>query len=344
MYAFAIVVAAFVGVIMLYEKIRGINLTKIPMWLVFLPFLYILPLLFGRVESVQATWNGMIVMSVLVFTAYILWKLKLEPDGDLKLKLLITRISWLVLLVSYAVLLRVFSLSEFVMELSKDVSGLGARLGGFVQYPNAFASLLASMILFHLVASTREENVKGFLFNIALLPGLFSLLLLTESRGAWLLFSVVYMISVAIVKERRLHYVLLSAYVFISGGILYMSHVADGTIYASWHTVLLLIVFAGILYYLQPGKWNRLQRFEKFAPYVVPVLAYYWRLMYFSKVQSTGFYLIPFKIVSPLERVHSVIVCITGVMYGTISTLSAYLDEVATAGDTSCIESNPFRM
>lgn len=268
--------AAVVGVMMVYEKIRGVKTTKIPMWLVLLPFLYVLPLLFGRVESIQATWNQTIVMSVIVFTAYLLWKLKLEQDGDMKLKLIITKISWFVMLVSYAVLLRVFSLSEFVMELSEEVSGLGARLGGFVQYPNAFASILASMILLHLVACTREERLKGFLLQTTLLPGLFSLLLLTESRGAWLLFVIVYMISVAMVKvERRFHYLLLSAYVFVSGSILYMSLVGDGVIYASWHTVLLFLVFAGLLYYLQPNKWNRihqLQRFEKFVPYIVPVL------------------------------------------------------------------------
>ena len=275
MYSFAIVLAAVVGLMMIYERIRGMKPT-FPIWLIPLPFLYALPLLFGRAESIQATLNQMIVMSVFVFIFYLLWKLKQEKDGDRKLKHIVTAMSWSVMLVSYAVLLHVFSLSEFIMVLSEEVSGLGARLGGFVQYPNAFASLLASMILFHLAVSTREYTMKGFLLQTALLPGLFSLLLLTESRGAWLLFAIVYMFSIVLVKvERRLHYLLVSAYVFLSGGILYISMVGDGVIYAPWHTALLCILFAGLMYFLQPSKWDRLtklQRFEKFAPYFVPVL------------------------------------------------------------------------
>ena len=275
LYSFAIILAAVVGVMMIYERIRGIKAT-IPMWLVPLPFLYVLPILFGRAESIQASMNQMLVMSVFVFISYLLLKLKQGKNGDRKLQQIVIAISWMTLILSYAVLLQVFSLSEFIMKLSGAVSGLGARLGGFVQYPNAFASLLASMILFHLVVSTREERVKGFLLQTTLLPGLFSLLLLTESRGAWLLFIIVYMISVVMVKlERRFHYLLLSAYIFVSGGILYLSFVGDGSIYASWHTVLLLLVFAGLLYFLQPGKWDKLQqlqRFGKFVPYIVPVL------------------------------------------------------------------------
>ena len=183
LYSFAIVVAAVVGVMMVYEKIRGMNITKIPMWLVLLPFLYVLPLLFGRVESIQATWNQMIVMSVLVFTAYLLWKLKLEQDGDMKLKLIITKISWFVMLVSYAVLLRVFSLSEFVMELSKDVSGLGARLGGFVQYPNAFASTTSIHDFVSFGSEYERREIEGIFTSDSATSGAF--FLVAANRVSW---------------------------------------------------------------------------------------------------------------------------------------------------------------
>ena len=275
-YSFLILLAFTVASTIIYEWIRGQRSTFI-VWLLPLPFLYMIPLIVGKFESIQGTLNQVIFMSMFVLISYLLLKLKKEKEGDKKLQQVITIISWSIMLLSYAILLRLFSFHEFIMDLSESVSGLGERLGGFLQYPNAFATLLASMILYHLLTAIHEEEVKSFLKQATLLPGLFGLFLLTESRGAWLLFVLTYFLSLVLVKgERQLRFLVLSLFVGISGLLLYVSMTYTGSIKASILSVILLCLFSGLISFLRPSLWKSLNQnryLEKVVPFVLPVVS-----------------------------------------------------------------------
>ncbi|MCF2943658.1 O-antigen ligase family protein, partial [Paenibacillus tarimensis] len=90
-----------------------------------------------------------------------------------------------------------------------DISALGARLAGFFEYPNMLGAVAGSLLLLQLlllaVAGSRRETV---------LPGLLAcwlaiVLLLTESRGAWLVVLICWMAGLVWAgKGRRLQWML----------------------------------------------------------------------------------------------------------------------------------------
>jgi hypothetical protein len=64
-----------------------------------------------------------------------------------------------------------------------ELSATGARLAGFMQYPNAYGAVLAAFLLVHLQAWAQGKGPHRFLAAFAIVP-YGGALLLTESRGA----------------------------------------------------------------------------------------------------------------------------------------------------------------
>ncbi len=237
LYPFVLTISIAAGIVLLYRMIRGQKI-DLPVWLFPIPFFYILPLLF-RVESVQGTfdqilvWTGCIAFGTLLF---------LMSDKHNQLPIVIAAISWTITATSYFILMNVIPFPNFILSLSQKVSGLGERLGGFLQYPNAFASLLAAMILYHLVHTVTEEKQRMSLWHKLLILPLWTLLLLTESRGAWFTFMFVWIVSFYVVqKKQHLSYFILSIYSFLGGTIVYAFVTSSGEIRVSFLSVIVLI-------------------------------------------------------------------------------------------------------
>jgi tetratricopeptide (TPR) repeat protein len=237
LYPFVLTISTIAGIVLLYRVIRG-QRNDLPVCLFPMPFFYVLPLLF-RVESVQGTveqilvWTGCIAFGAFLF---------LMSDKHNQLPVIIAAMSWTIAATSYFVLLNVIPFPNFILSLSQKVSGLGERLGGFLQYPNAFASLLAAMILYHLVHAVTEENQRMSLLHKLLVLPLWTLFLLTESRGAWLTFALVWMISFYVVqKKQHMPYFVLSIYSFLGGTIVYALITSGGEIRVSFLSIIVLV-------------------------------------------------------------------------------------------------------
>lgn len=255
MYVYTIPLFVITGFYLLIKRKEIV----IPVWLLPLPFLSIFPLLF-KVESVQGTFDEYLVWCALFAFGTLLLQVK---ERAVQFPVLLLAINWTTVVGTYLVLLDVFSVPHFVLSLSKELSGLGERLSGFLQYPNAFASLLASMILFHLVYAVKESK-KGWTTSHLLLP-LFSwpLFLLTESRGAWLVFIVVWLLSFYVIsKEKHARYLVSSTSTFLCGTIVYTLIVLDESVTITWLPLVAVIGFAVILWWIE--KKNMMKRLPSF--------------------------------------------------------------------------------
>lgn len=242
-------------ILFLYDLLRGVKV-RLPLLLIPLPFLYLLPL-WTNAETVKGTWNSMLISMFYVTFAYLLLRLNQK-----NLRLAVTGFHWTITIFTYFILANIVEVPHFVMSLSKDVSGLGERLGGFLQYPNAFASLLAASLLYQLMYSLKEDNTKGYLRQILITPALVSLLLLTESRGAWLCFSVAWILSIYFVKV-QVRYIVLSGWVFASGLLVYILMTINGSIQVSIFSIGIMVLASVALVLMKPGKLEGVKFFEK---------------------------------------------------------------------------------
>ncbi|MBA2877204.1 hypothetical protein HNR63_000231 [Anoxybacillus kamchatkensis] len=234
-YSFALAICALCILLLLYTLIRRERVI-FPVFLFPIPFFYLFPLLF-HVETTQGTIDQLIVwISCIAFiTLFLFTKNKQE---------VITWISWTVIVATYVILVRIISFPDFILSVSQEVSGLGKRLSGFFQYPNAFASLLGSLLLFHLGYAVKEKKqTVSLLHRCAILP-LWTLFLLTESRGAWVIFFLAWLVSFYVVpKHQHFMYTTLSIFSFIGGTIIYALMTINGDIHFSFLSACMLIFF-----------------------------------------------------------------------------------------------------
>ncbi|UHA74752.1 O-antigen ligase family protein [Paenibacillus sp. 481] len=111
-------------------------------------------------------------------------------------------------LASLCMLYGIFAADTGVMRSDNEqISALGFRLAGWVQYPNALGAIAGSFALLHLFAAVQADNrYKWLLATIPLVPHL-TVLGLTESRGAWLVMLVVWGIGTLTMKKQRIAYI-----------------------------------------------------------------------------------------------------------------------------------------
>ncbi|HEY0829080.1 MAG TPA: hypothetical protein VGE40_13355, partial [Bacilli bacterium] len=129
------------------------------------------------------------------------------------------------LLIVFAAFGGLYGLIDFkdIVQYMKDerLSILGLRLAGFFQYANTFAVVIAAFLLYHLMVLIKESGKtsrNGALQNgVSLAFAAFPLvaygtaLLLTESRGAWLMLGVAWVLGLFLIKWRQqVDYILLS--------------------------------------------------------------------------------------------------------------------------------------
>lgn len=100
----------------------------------------------------------------------------------------------------YLILFGFLPIEGGVLILGEGLSGSGIRLNGLLQYANATAAVIASLLLYS------AQRFIGSKFNIVQYSSLLILsylLLMTESRGAWLVFAACFLISLALIEQSR---------------------------------------------------------------------------------------------------------------------------------------------
>jgi hypothetical protein len=206
--------------------------------LIVIPILYGTSLLF-KVESVGETLNKVLLWTFLVGFFYFLQQIGKKENGSRNLRLILNIFNAILLISSFFAISRIIEVPTFILKLNKGDSGLGERLGGFIQYPNVLGALIGSLIMFTLGNVTKEKKN----LSILLLPGLFSLLLLTESRGAWVCFIIVWILSFIFVKkENLLSYLSVFVSSIILGLSLYLFIIKDGVILGNIMDFLVLVL------------------------------------------------------------------------------------------------------
>lgn len=165
------------------------------------PLLYILSLL-GGVESVEGTLMRFLQWSLYPCFLFLLFVLRGKKQRTLEPALVIFSYAYVVC--TYLYVFKILSYPSFWLGLNEDVSGLGTRLAGFFEYPNALGIVAASLLFFHLMHTVQENRPRwGVIHSFPILSyGLF--LLLTESRGAMLSFLICWMIGLWFVKKNHL--------------------------------------------------------------------------------------------------------------------------------------------
>ncbi len=111
------------------------------------------------------------------------------------------------------------------------LSAVGARLSGFMQYPNALGAIAGAYLLFYFIlVTTRVRSVFSFLAAAAGMVPAVLVLLLTESRGAWLVTAAVWLGGLLLLrKQERVAWLFYSGLALIGGGAAYRAVVNAGT-------------------------------------------------------------------------------------------------------------------
>lgn len=172
------------------------------------PMLYIFSLV-GGVESVEGTLMRFLQWSL--YPCFLFLLLVVKEKGSNRLELALVVFSYAFVVITYLFAFRMIPSATFWLELNEDISGLGMRLAGFFQYPNAFGIVAASLLFYHFMHAVHETRPRWeVIHSLPILSyGLF--LLLTESRGAMLCFLVCWVIGIWIVEKNQLfRYVSLS--------------------------------------------------------------------------------------------------------------------------------------
>ncbi|SFT02405.1 O-antigen ligase family protein [Paenibacillus sp. BC26] len=110
------------------------------------------------------------------------------------------------------------------------LSAVGARLSGFMQYPNFLGAVAGAYLLFYLLLLIREKaSVSSFIGAAAgVLPAVL-VLLLTESRGAWLVTALAWVGGLLLLRSKeRVTWLIFSGWALISGGAAYRAVVHAG--------------------------------------------------------------------------------------------------------------------
>lgn len=111
--------------------------------------------------------------------------------------------------------------SGVMVSENSELSAFGFRLGGIVQYPNTLGVLAGAFALYHLNETaytavqaraqvnglTRNSLKKWLIAAVSLVPHL-AVLGLSESRGSWIVFSIVWVVGIWRAKGYRIAYVM----------------------------------------------------------------------------------------------------------------------------------------
>ncbi|MCD9026002.1 O-antigen ligase family protein [Cohnella silvisoli] len=160
----------------------------IPLWAL-LPFgmfaVYALELSLGP-ASVKGTIDAMLRWLAYSSWTLLLWGLWRKPESRVWGLAAIQSAGLLLLAGGWAGWYGWTSFTEIVLKFNDaELSATGARLAGFMQYPNAYGAVMAAFLLMQLQAWTSSGKHKGYSWLAAatVIP-YGGAILLTESRGA----------------------------------------------------------------------------------------------------------------------------------------------------------------
>ncbi|MBP3962356.1 O-antigen ligase family protein [Paenibacillus lignilyticus] len=110
------------------------------------------------------------------------------------------------------------------------LSAVGARLSGFMQYPNFLGAVAGAYLLFYLLLLIRgKAAVSSFIGAAAGVVPAVLVLLLTESRGAWLVTALAWVGGLLLLRgKERITWLIYSGWALISGGAAYRAVVHAG--------------------------------------------------------------------------------------------------------------------
>lgn len=150
-------------------------------------------------ESLEFTFTKMIEWSTYALVLLFFHKLILS-----NISTIILVFSSFFAIVHFFQLYGIFSFHGGIMVLGEKLSGSGIRLAGFLQYPNATAAIIAALLLYviqHYMITKQSNKWRILQFTTLLLLGY--LLLMTESRGAWLVFATSFIFSLVLVERSK---------------------------------------------------------------------------------------------------------------------------------------------
>lgn len=216
-----------------------------------LPFFYGVTLLFG-VESVDSTIKEIVMTTLFACLYFLLVRIKrVKASSEIFTNGLIG-FSYILIMSTYSVIFGLFSVPNFWLELNTQISGLGSRLGGFLQYPNGFAICVVSLLLFHLMFLTQSLTWKNKSAHYFLLIPYMVLLLFTESRGAIIAFGVSWIIGLFLLEARKqLEYVIASILSGIGSVLLFFGSKE----FVQANLVMLFLLVALCLIFSYSSKW-----------------------------------------------------------------------------------------
>lgn len=237
-------------------------------WLPFVMCLvYILPLFFSAV-SIKGTFEQM-----MRWTSYgcFLWLVYHYARETSRRKHLHYVFQVTGLFIVFGAFGGLYGLIDFkdIVQYTKDerLSILGLRLAGFVQYANTFAVIIAAFLLYHLMALVKQQ-MRIPLFTAFPLVAYGTALLLTESRGVWLMLAVAWALGVFLLSSKeRIVYILLSIITGIASLLVYQKLVQDLLEREAAYPGLLWLIIAtvivtGLAYYIVTG-WDQSKRNRK---------------------------------------------------------------------------------
>ncbi|MFC5652824.1 O-antigen ligase family protein [Paenibacillus solisilvae] len=109
------------------------------------------------------------------------------------------------------------------------LSAVGARLSGFVQYPNFLGAAMSAYLVWFWLLLVRTRSNAAFWFAAMQTVPAMLVVLLTESRGAWLAAALSWMIALALVsKAERSSWLLYSGWTLLAAGTAYRFVVRAG--------------------------------------------------------------------------------------------------------------------
>lgn len=242
MYPLFIVVTIILFLYVLYEFIRGNRKKAVfNQYLLVMPIIYFF-VLFLSAESVIGTINQIFFWLFYCGFFYLLL-LYGNQDSGKSLNLVPVYFACFIFISNYAVLSGVIHVNQFVMILNQHVSGLGERLGSYLQYPNAFAIMLCSLILYLLLYFSTLTEKKIKVLTACLLPGLFALLVMTESRGALVIFTFMWILSWLFIKnEKMLSYLVVSISTVLLGMVVYLVSIVGHSLKISSLGIIVLLL------------------------------------------------------------------------------------------------------
>lgn len=176
---------------------------------------------------------------------------------------------YLILLTGFAISIHAFTGYSGLVALEGNV--IAGRLAGVFQYPNTYAALVGGLWLFsvHQISHKSGHVTELIIIGIPIVP-FFLGLLLTESRGVWIILPFVWIVGLLLLKSTQQFYYILNSFISIILSILVYSFSPEGSTMIWLYLGLAAITFLSVLIYSEKRLKGR-SLFKKIHPAILPI-------------------------------------------------------------------------